>query len=211
MSPDYVNIKILPEAKQAILNVTAPHETLSDTIIRVCTQHNAASYGIIQEPLPAEWKQNIDTQIAEIRIILARLEQKYESINEPINEPIITDIIMPPQTSEEQQNLHPPTTDAPVADTNQTNTTTGERRAVSEREKELFSSICKRGIELEGKQKTFIVKVRASNDSVVKNLKSNPGDIKTMNISDIEKLLEYARCHCPEVLEEYSDIMQCAA
>jgi len=91
MPPDYISIRVLPEAKQAILKAMEPRETISDTIIRVCTQYAETRHDTAMGMTTNEWKQEIEFQIAELwdsvpRQISAGLEQIRETIRNEISQ-----------------------------------------------------------------------------------------------------------------------------
>jgi len=208
MSPDYISIRILPEAKQAIVGAALPRETISETIIRICRQHGESRHDTGSESTSDEWKQSIELQTRQISADLEQISADLEQIRKIV----ITDIAKPPHTPAEERELCIDNVDvaAQIDISSNSHRIIESRRDVSEREKELFASICKKGIEIEGLQRKFIDTVNVSNDSVVKSLVNEKARSKkrTMHPRDIERLIKYARIHCPEIVQEYEDIIQ---
>ena len=213
MPPEYVSIRILPEAKEAIMRAANKHETMSGTIIRICDHYTESQHTPSRELDTDKWKKDFEEQIAELRDSIQRLTPPGLELEQICQAPVIDltqgcepviETIEPSAPSIEKEENVPDVQDNIAT---MSHTTADERRPVSDREKELFATICRKGTDIEGKQLSFAKKVDISNISVVKNL-VNTTNTKGMYMGDIVKLIDYARSHCPELLKEYIDVMQ---
>jgi hypothetical protein len=73
---NYITIRVQKSTKQAIINATLPHETLSDTIERVCNH-----YINYRKLIESDWKQQIEVEIANLKKVLQLTEDTCKDVS----------------------------------------------------------------------------------------------------------------------------------
>ena len=136
-------------------------------------------------------KESIPRQIDDLRtllqsegLLLARetvthSQQEPNLIDTPIEAPIdVTDVVA---ASDEHKSVG------------------SDRREITHEERLLYNAICKKGASIEGSQVKLSEKIGILL-SVVKNVSNLNDTVKTLRVGDIDKIMDYARDTCPEIL-----------
>ena len=175
MSVEYVAVRITAEARDSIKSVALPKETMSEAIIRCCSE--------------VQQQHNNDTRSLEERV--QKLEEQILTIQQSFNATCMQDIERNPPSSEPMKESH---NEQKHGTLEQASGQDSERITVTPELKHQLSTIIDFGLTAHnGSQKAFMQEIGITNANVLQHFKSGGSGGKTIAKKEYELLSQYGQ------------------